>query len=87
MSGDIGIFKRDTWQAGKASKSVHDVHASVLVAATQNPFGFEQNGSGDKDIASLDQRFCPDVLLWIVFRQETNEDIGINGPHDVWLPA
>ena len=53
LSGGMRVLERDTRQAAKASKSAEDVDASIIIATAQQPFGFEQNGCGNKDVASL----------------------------------
>ena len=66
LGSGMRILERDTWQTAKASKSADDVLASIPIAAAQHPLPFKQNGRGNKDVASFNQRSCLGVLLWIV---------------------
>lgn len=66
LGSGMRILERDACQTAKTSKSADDVDASILIATPQHPFGFEQNGGSNKDVASLDQRSCLGVMLWIV---------------------
>ena len=84
---DFGIFESYPCNTGKASKCFDNLTTTIVIAAAQNPLCFEQDGRGNKDVASFNQRLRFGKLLWIVLSKKTDEDVGINGAHDARLPV
>ena len=65
----------------KLLKRLVDRPAAEVVGVPKNPFRFQKDGLGDKDMVFAEEGGGPARLLGVVLRKEANEHVRVDGDH------